>query len=176
MSGLTVFQSKVARVFFLLPASEGFLLAGGGALLASGLTSRPTIDLDFFGDRQRVDVADAANQFESAASQQGWIVERVQVTATFTEMFDQSGVFPVKASVHWPDLPSGLDEWIQRLCTFDPDQRPTAAMSVAELRSLLDSTARVEPEAIKEPASQPRSRRLRSPEPPLSIRLWPWRL
>lgn len=86
MSGLTVFQSKVARVFFSLPASEGFLLAGGGALLASGLTSRPTIDLDFFGDRRRVDVADAANQFESAASQHGWTVERVQVTATFIRL------------------------------------------------------------------------------------------
>ena len=42
MSGLSEFQIEVARVFFELPASEGFLLAGGGALLASGLTSRPT--------------------------------------------------------------------------------------------------------------------------------------
>ena len=48
MSGLSVFQIEVARVFFSLPASEGFLLAGGSALLASGLTSRPTKDLDFF--------------------------------------------------------------------------------------------------------------------------------
>lgn len=86
MSGLSAFQGEVARVFFSLPASEGFLLAGGGALLASGLTSRPTIDLDFFGDRQRVDIADAANQFESAASQRGWNVERVQAGATFVRL------------------------------------------------------------------------------------------
>lgn len=45
MSGLTDFQVEVTRLFFSLPASEGFLLAGGGALLASGLTTRPTQDL-----------------------------------------------------------------------------------------------------------------------------------
>lgn len=45
MSGLTDFQVEVTRLFFSLPASDGFLLAGGGALLASGLTTRPTQDL-----------------------------------------------------------------------------------------------------------------------------------
>jgi len=34
VSGLTDFQIEVARLFFRLPASDGFLLAGGGALLA----------------------------------------------------------------------------------------------------------------------------------------------
>ncbi len=38
----------MAQLFFGLPASDGFLLAGGGALLAQRLTSRPTQDLDFF--------------------------------------------------------------------------------------------------------------------------------
>lgn len=56
MTGLTDFQADVARLFFSVPASDGFLLAGGGALLASGLTSRPTEDLDFFGDRDHVDI------------------------------------------------------------------------------------------------------------------------
>jgi hypothetical protein len=51
MSGLTNFQADVARLFFSVPASDGFLLSGGGALLVSGLTTRPTEDLDFFGER-----------------------------------------------------------------------------------------------------------------------------
>jgi hypothetical protein len=38
-SPLTAFQIEVARLFFGLAASEGFLLAGGGALLAQGLTA-----------------------------------------------------------------------------------------------------------------------------------------
>lgn len=45
---LSAFQSEVARLFFALPASQGFLLAGGAALLAQHLTARPTEDLDFF--------------------------------------------------------------------------------------------------------------------------------
>jgi hypothetical protein len=45
---LSAFQLEVARLFFALPASKGFLLAGGGALLAQHLTSRATEDLDFF--------------------------------------------------------------------------------------------------------------------------------
>jgi hypothetical protein len=35
-------------MFFALPASRGFLLAGGAALLAQHLTAGPTEDLDFF--------------------------------------------------------------------------------------------------------------------------------
>lgn len=46
--GLNAFQLEVARLFFTLPASQGFLLAGGAALLAQHLTARPTEDLDFF--------------------------------------------------------------------------------------------------------------------------------
>ena len=44
----TAFQIEVARLFFSLPTSGSFLLAGGAALLAQGLTSRPTQDLDLF--------------------------------------------------------------------------------------------------------------------------------
>lgn len=45
---LSAFQLEVARLFFALPASRSFLLAGGAALLAQHLTARPTEDLDFF--------------------------------------------------------------------------------------------------------------------------------
>jgi hypothetical protein len=38
---LSAFQQEVARMFFALPASKGFLLAGGAALLAQHLTARP---------------------------------------------------------------------------------------------------------------------------------------
>ena len=48
---LTAFQLEVARLFFALPASKGFLLAGGAALLAQHLTARRTEDLDFFTAR-----------------------------------------------------------------------------------------------------------------------------
>jgi len=50
---LSAFQLELARLFFALPASKGFLLAGGGALLAQHLTSRATEDLDFFTAPER---------------------------------------------------------------------------------------------------------------------------
>jgi len=50
---LTAFQLEVARLFFGLPASKGFLLAGGAAPLAQHLTTRPTEDLDFFTAPER---------------------------------------------------------------------------------------------------------------------------
>ena len=50
---LSAFQLEVARLFFTLPASQGFLLAGGAALLAQHLTARPTEDLDFFTAPER---------------------------------------------------------------------------------------------------------------------------
>jgi hypothetical protein len=50
-TALTAFQLEVARIFFSLPASAGFLLAGGAALAAQHLTERPTQDLDFQDQR-----------------------------------------------------------------------------------------------------------------------------
>jgi len=75
---LTAFQIEVAQLFFSLPASDGFLLAGGGALLAQGLTARPTQDLDFFTRPGAGDVRRARDEFTSAAGDRGWTVERVQ--------------------------------------------------------------------------------------------------
>lgn len=86
MAGLTEFQTKVAQLFFSLPASTGFLLAGGGALLAAGLTTRPTEDLDFFGDRDHVDIAGARDQFEVAVGDRGWQSTRVQNSASFVRL------------------------------------------------------------------------------------------
>ncbi len=51
--GLPPFQLEVARMFFAPPASRGFLLAGGAALLAQHLTARPTEDVDFFAAPER---------------------------------------------------------------------------------------------------------------------------
>ena len=68
---LTPFQREVAAVFFALPAAEGFLLAGGAALVAQDLSDRPTQDLDLFTARAD-GVPEARDAFESAASARGW--------------------------------------------------------------------------------------------------------
>lgn len=84
--GLTEFQIQVARLFFSLPASNGFLLAGGAALVAQQLTTRATQDLDFFTGPRQGDVPTARDAFEDAAMAQGWAVHRVRDTATFCRL------------------------------------------------------------------------------------------
>lgn len=83
---LTEFQVEVAQLFFGLPASDGFLLAGGAALLAQGLTARPTQDLDFFTQPDAGDVGLAGDQFIAAAGERGWAVDRVQDSSTFCRL------------------------------------------------------------------------------------------
>lgn len=45
---LSALQARIARLALRLPEAEGFVLAGGGAMLAHGLVDRPTQDLDLF--------------------------------------------------------------------------------------------------------------------------------
>lgn len=106
-SGLTEFQLEVAQLFFGLPASDGFLLGGGAGLLASGLTSRPTQDLDFFQPSRSV-VA-ARDEFEAAATRRGWKVIRLRDHDHF-----------VRLQI------SGDEVLIVDLCLDSPPVRPAA--------------------------------------------------
>jgi hypothetical protein len=45
---LTPLQIQATRLFFSLPQSAGFAVAGGAALIAQGLIQRPTRDVDLF--------------------------------------------------------------------------------------------------------------------------------
>ncbi|KZF01752.1 hypothetical protein A2J03_09515 [Rhodococcus sp. EPR-157] len=83
---LTAFQVRVARLFFSLPASEGFFLAGGAALVAQSLTTRPTQDLDFFTSSAGGPVRTARDALEAAAAQRNWRVERIQDAETFCRL------------------------------------------------------------------------------------------
>ena len=72
----SAFQLEVARLFFTLPASQGFLLAGGAALLAEHPTARPTEDLDFFTAPEHGHVPAARDAREAAARLRGWSTQR----------------------------------------------------------------------------------------------------
>jgi Nucleotidyl transferase AbiEii toxin, Type IV TA system len=107
--GLPPFQLEVARMFFALPASRGFLLAGGAALLAQHLTARPTEDLDFFTAPERGHVPTARDALEAAARQRGWSTERIHDSDTFCRMVIRSadsGVLIDLAVNAPPDLPA----------------------------------------------------------------------
>jgi predicted nucleotidyltransferase component of viral defense system len=45
---LTAFQERIELLVFSLPEADGFVLAGGAALVVWQIVDRPTEDLDFF--------------------------------------------------------------------------------------------------------------------------------
>jgi hypothetical protein len=85
-AGLTPFQIAVADLFFSLPESDGFLLAGGAALAAQHLTTRPTQDLDLFTRAGRSTVAAARDAFENATAERGWSIRRIRDSDTFCRL------------------------------------------------------------------------------------------
>lgn len=107
---LTNFQVEVARLFFSLPAAQGFLLAGGAALVAQHLTSRPTQDLDFFTRVGATSVPAARDALEMAADARGWSVDRVRDEATFCRLV-----------IH------GVDDLLVDLALDSPPGHPSSA-------------------------------------------------
>lgn len=84
---LSRFQIEVARVFFDLPESVGFLLAGGGALIAQGIVERDTDDLDFFATRTNGDVAGAGDALTTAAGGHGWVAGVIRTGAEYRRLW-----------------------------------------------------------------------------------------
>ena len=80
---LTELQREVLRLFFALPESAGFLLTGGAALLAAGLSDRPSDDLDLFSTELAVGIGPAADALEAACSQREWQTTRLRDAVTF---------------------------------------------------------------------------------------------
>jgi serine/threonine protein kinase len=74
------------------------------------------------------------------------------------ELFDRSAVFPVEPSAHRAEIAPAMDAWLQRLCTFAPDPRPSATAAVdaldAALAALTPSEPSVPPIAAPTPASR----------------------
>lgn len=91
-STLTELQRLVLKLFFALPESDEFVLAGGAALVASGLSERPTQDVDLFGNDVATGITAAADALEVACIDRGWTTERIHDTATFRRLIVRSPV------------------------------------------------------------------------------------
>jgi hypothetical protein len=83
---LTSLQRAVLELFFDLPESTGFVLAGGAALVATGLTERPTKDVDLFGSDLTTGIVIAADALEAACHNRGWTTQRLQDNSTFRRL------------------------------------------------------------------------------------------
>jgi serine/threonine protein kinase len=67
-----------------------------------------------------------------------------------SEIFDQGGVFPQKPSSLRSELTTAHDNLLQRLCTFDPDKRPSAKWALERLITLAKPAAEqgTKPESV----------------------------
>jgi len=83
---LTTFQVHVARTFFGLKASQGFLVAGGAALLASELIDRPTQDIDLFASAPLTSVREARASLVRALESRECAVQTIHDSATFCRL------------------------------------------------------------------------------------------
>lgn len=88
-SPLTDFQHEVARLFFADPQAAGYLLAGGAALVANELTTRPTQDLDFFTHAPAKTVTAGRDALVRAVTARGWSATTVRDTPTFCRLIIQ---------------------------------------------------------------------------------------
>jgi Nucleotidyl transferase AbiEii toxin, Type IV TA system len=126
-SPLTALQVQAARLFFSLPASAGFAVAGGAALIARGLITRTTQDVDLFLlDTRMSTVASAAAAFETAMDYQGW---------AHTRMLDQPDFIRLAIS-------DGQDNLIIDLGRDSPAAEATGSTQLGPTLSPRDLAAR----------------------------------
>jgi Nucleotidyl transferase AbiEii toxin, Type IV TA system len=88
---------RVAVVALAAAHQHGFALGGGNALLAHGVISRPTQDVDLFTDQEH-GVPAAADAVEAALRRAGFDAERQDQAGGLADLF--------------PDIGEGLAEWI----------------------------------------------------------------
>jgi Nucleotidyl transferase AbiEii toxin, Type IV TA system len=94
-------QREVAAIALRVAARYGFALAGGNALMAHGLISRMTLDVDLFSD-QETGVVAAAGAVEDALREAGFQTERRDTAGGLEDLFEGMG--------------EGLAEWIITAC------------------------------------------------------------
>ena len=129
---VTALHRQLATIALGAAARYGFALAGGNALIAHGVVSRFTADVDLFTDEE-ASVPAAAEAVEDALAAAGFQAERRDKTGGLADIF--------------PDIGEGLAEWIVtaptgeqtmlQMAYFERDHRPVT-MDVGPVLSLED--------------------------------------
>ena len=93
-------QRQLRAIVDLLPEGEDFALAGGGALVVRGVTTRLTSDLDYFGTSQER-VAPLADALELRLSALGFTVERTRSFPGFVRFRVGTGEDSTTVDLGW---------------------------------------------------------------------------
>jgi hypothetical protein len=148
----------VAVIALRAAAPHGFALGGGNALIAHGITERPTQDVDVFSDEQG-GVEAAADAVETALRDAGFETERRDKTAGLADIFHGMG----EGLAEWIVAAPGGEQMLLQMAYFDRARRPVimdigpvldledvvggkvcALASRAEPRDYLDTAAAME--------------------------------
>jgi hypothetical protein len=158
------FHRKVAAIVLRAAAPHRFALAGGNALIAHGITERPTQDVDIFSDEQG-GVAAAAETVEAALIRAGFDAERRDTAGGLEDIFYGMG----EGMAEWVVTEPGGEQMMLQMAYFDRTRKPVimefgpvldledvvggkvcALASRAEPRDYVDTAAALERYTIEE--------------------------
>jgi Nucleotidyl transferase AbiEii toxin, Type IV TA system len=161
---VTRLHGQVAAIALRAAAPHGFALAGGNALLAHGITDRPTQDVDVFSDEQG-GVEAVADAVDAALRDAGFGTERRDETGGLADIFDGMG----EGLAEWIVTAPGGEQMMLQLAYFDRSRQPVimdigpvldledvvggkvcALASRAEPRDYLDTAAALERYSIQQ--------------------------
>ena len=120
---------QVAAVALAAAAEYGFALGGGNALLAHGVISRPTQDVDLFTDQEH-GVQAAADAVAAALRRAGFQAERQDQTGGLADLFPDIG----EGLAEWVVTAAGGEQMVLQLAYFDRGRDPV----VMDLGPVLD--------------------------------------
>jgi hypothetical protein len=123
---------EVAAIALRAAAPHGFALGGGNALIAHGITERPTLDVDVFSDEQG-GVEAAADAVEAALREAGFGTERWDKTGGLADIFDGMG----EGLAEWIVTAPGGEQMMLQLAYFERTRRPVI-MDVGPVLDLED--------------------------------------
>jgi hypothetical protein len=129
---LTDLHRRVATVALRVATRYGFALGGGNALIAHGLISRPTQDVDLFTNEE-AGVGAAAASVEAALQAAGFEAEREDDADGMFDVFEGAGEGLAEWTVTAPD---GQRMMLQ-MAYFDRTRQPVT-MDVGPVLSLED--------------------------------------
>jgi hypothetical protein len=129
---LTELHRRVATVALRVATRYGFALGGGNALIAHGLISRPTQDVDLFTNEE-TGVESAAESVEAALRAAGFAAAREDDAARLSDLFEGMGEGLAEWTVTAPD---GQRTMLQ-MAYFDRAARPVT-MEVGPVLDLQD--------------------------------------
>ena len=123
---------QVAAVALAAAREHGFALGGGNALLAYGVISRPTQDVDLFTDQDH-GVEAAAGAVETALRHAGFETERQDQAAGLDDLFPGMG----EELAEWIVTAPGGTQMMLQLAYFDRGRHPVV-MDIGPVLDLED--------------------------------------